>query len=855
MPKLDAIWTRYAEPAGLTARRPSFRFDPVYYHSRHPSLPEAPQALAEHFRSAGAAAGLFPTYYQELRNHDPAIDTGLRDLVIDPELRRLMLEDSPGAHELAFELIHLGAPIDAEMSDFSMKAYLEWNPDVGRARVDPLMHYLCHGRNEIGRRTLADLRKSHFLGQRAFRPDCPTCLIAVHEMSQTGAPIVGLDLAREASSTHNVVVAALRAGPLLDRFRELSCDVVITDQPHEHFAYFGGEALSRVDFAILNSVESYPFVPWAVAREIPFLSYVHEYADYTFPAFKSAHMALFADLLVFSSEHVRCSWMGRLHDVDFDVGRDSMILPQRQLVSAAVIAEDVSSARARLSRLIGRPLADNRVICGAGHLQWRKGTDIFAMAAQICRNRDPDTVFIWIGDGLNAEDIGFGVWMDYHLRQIDANRPDGNLFLLPAGPAYPDVLMASDAMFLSSRIDPLPNVVFDALAKGCHVLLFEGGSGFADAMYESSPDLTKVEYGNPDAAAKALLGLPRKATTESAHTAADVGASLSAFDSLRRGLQARLDGQKLFIRGASDLDLPVLFSTKDSDRTYRIREREKMMRYRRRMIWRDLGEARSALRTSESWIHRRCRLLPYAGVREADLPSFAIHVHAYYTDDLASDLRNRRAYRHARRIVVTTDTEKKADTIEQIMRGEGLRAELLLVPNRGRDILPFMELFGPGGTGGREEIWCHVHQKRSIGSASHGDPWRRFLMRILLGDAHEISEAVMRIADPGVGLVAPFDPHHVPWNASRALLPRFENRLPGPLPKNPLVFPVGNMFWIRRSVVEAMNALFGPDYPWPNEPIANDGTEFHLIERLWPALAASCGLDAVFLHKLDERRV
>ena len=113
----------------------------------------------------------------------------------------------------------------------------------------------------------------------------------------------------------------------------------------------------------------------------------------------------------------------------------------------------------------------------------------------------------------------------------------------------------------------------------------------------------------------------------------------------------------------------------------------------------------------------------------------------------------------------------------------------------------------------------------------------------------------MRIADPGVGLVAPFDPHHVPWNASRALLPRFENRLPGPLPKNPLVFPVGNMFWIRRSVVEAMNALFGPDYPWPNEPIANDGTEFHLIERLWPALAASCGLDAVFLHKLDERRV
>jgi hypothetical protein len=100
-----------------------------------------------------------------------------------------------------------------------------------------------------------------------------------------------------------------------------------------------------------------------------------------------------------------------------------------------------------------------------------------------------------------------------------------------------------------------------------------------------------------------------------------------------------------------------------------------------------------------------------------------------------------------------------------------------------------------------------------------------------------------------VGLVTAFDPHAVSWTASRRLLPRVAGAFPGPLPESPLLFPVGNMFWVRREVVVAMAAVFGPDYPWPNEPIANDGTEYHLIERLWPSVAASLDLDAVFLER------
>lgn len=852
MSDLDLLWRKYAATVpGLLIRRPDFRFDPAHYARRVPALAaEDPAALARHYQDFGQQHSHLRNFYAQIQAVDADIDTVLSNLIIDSELAAAIAARQPGAVELACELIHLGAPIDAVVSHFSMHHYLETYQDIAKAGIDPFQHYLLHGAKE-GRLTLAKLRHSHYLGRCRYMPSRPTCLIVVHEFSRTGAPIVGLDLAREAARSHNVVVAALREGDLLESFRDYACDVVITSQPLQDFPLYVGESFSKIDFAILNSAETYGFVPLLVAREIPFAAYVHEYADYSFPAYKSTFIALFSDLLVFSSEHVRDSWAGRLKDIEFDTARDTRIMPQRNFAVGGVDPVEFQAARARLSELLGRDLTGVRLVCGAGHLQWRKGTDIFVMAAQICRQRDPNTVFLWIGDGLNAEDMNFGVWMTYHLRQIADSGANGNLFFLPAGPAYLDVLAASDAMFVSSRLDPLPNVVFDALDRGCRIVQFEGASGFGDSLYRASDHLVSVEYANLEAAATAILALPRKPPI--IETAPPTRPAL--FETLRTALQARLDDQRYFVRGASEIDVPMLFTSADKDRPLRIREREKMLRYRRRLVWRDHEEVETALVQSDNWVHRNLRLALYGVTEPADVPAFSMHIHAFYTDELADDLQRYRAYALAQRIVVTTDTPKKGDEIHRILAAEGLNAEIVLVPNCGRDILPFMDLFRDGGAAGEDEIWCHLHQKKSLTSTSGGDIWRHFLMRILLGNDTELSGALHLIGQQGVGFVAPFDPNHVPWNATRLLLPKFAPRLPGPMPDNPLLFPVGNMFWTRRSVVLAMNGVFGQNYPWPNEPIANDGTEFHLIERLWPAMTTHLGLESVFVHKLDEKRI
>ena len=211
---LDRIWARHAAAIpGLLDRRPDFRFDPEYYGSKLAALDQDPVSLARHYDQRGRAEGRVPTFYAQLFQQDARIDQVLAGLIIDPDLAAAIATGLPDACELACELINLGEPVDAKVSDFSHKAYLRSQPDIAKAGMDPLLHYLLFGATE-GRRTLGLLRKSQHRGRQTYSADRPTCLIAVHEFSRTGAPIVGLDLVREAAQTHNVIVLALKDGDL-----------------------------------------------------------------------------------------------------------------------------------------------------------------------------------------------------------------------------------------------------------------------------------------------------------------------------------------------------------------------------------------------------------------------------------------------------------------------------------------------------------------------------------------------------------------------------------------------------------------------------------------------------------------
>jgi glycosyltransferase involved in cell wall biosynthesis len=854
---LQAFWREMTSAPGVVAHE-DYSFNATFYLANYTDAESSRLSPLIHYNTLGRLKKRHPNLYHLLKSSRPNFDARVRRMVTDRRLLDAIGAGQTGTIELAFELMAIGQGVDARVSDFSEKYYQALYPDIAEAKVNPFRHYMEFGMRE-GRKTLSELRGNFHHGEQVYNPTKPTCLIGVHELSRTGAPIVGLQLAREAKEEYNVVVIGLGGGEMVEAFRGECYRLLVTDSPQDEIGYLSEDIDMNFEFAVLNSVESYRFLPFLIALRVPAAMYLHEYTEYTV-SYRPLLSTMFSDMLVFSSDQVRDSWSNVMKNINFDRDRDTIIVPQDHLEERPIRRKRYQEARATLSEIIGVDCSNKRIVYGAGHAQWRKGSDMFALTAQLARRSSDDTLFIWIGDGENHEDVHFGVYYEKHLIEAGANLPGSNLITLPAGPTYPDLCAAADALYLTSRFDPLPNVVFDAVKNGCHVVCFENASGFDDARYDEVGVLHRVGFGDLQGAIDTLSRVPLKASK----TPGAIKKSLTAlqnakpapkpFEQISEALKARRLDQREFVIGHGSYDVSYLYPSGEAFAEQRQLERNFVWTRGRRQSWKNRDHIEAEIAASDNWVHDALRVETFAlRLDKPTPPPFAIHVHAFYTDDLAADIANYAAYHAASKIVVTTDSGIKRRKIRDIFREANISVEVELMPNQGRDILPFLRVVESRDLG-PEMIWAHVHQKKSVGTSITGDVWRTFLQTILLGDAKSMSVAIDHIARDGVGLVAALDPFDVSWSGNRRLLDRFADRFDQPLPNQPLLFPTGNMFWTKGKVATQMLELFGANYPWPNEPLANDGTVYHLIERLWPAVCAAQGKQAIFVEKADQER-
>lgn len=160
-----------------------------------------------------------------------------------------------------------------------------------------------------------------------------------------------------------------------------------------------------------------------------------------------------------------------------------------------------------------------------------------------------------------------------------------------------------------------------------------------------------------------------------------------------------------------------------------------------------------------------------------------------------------------------------------------------IVPNRGRDLAPFLLTF-------REEILgldvvCHLHTKKSLYSGQEQDRWRRYLVERLLGSGGRIAWILgMFQAMPQLGMVYPESYISVQWWAhtwlsnlacARELGARLGIAVD---PSAYLDYPAGSMFWARTSALRPLYELELPLEAFPPEQSQTDGALQHALERL-----------------------
>lgn len=212
-------------------------------------------------------------------------------------------------------------------------------------------------------------------------------------------------------------------------------------------------------------------------------------------------------------------------------------------------------------------------------------------------------------------------------------------------------------------------------------------------------------------------------------------------------------------------------------------------------------------------------------------------------------------------LLISTDTAEKAREIEGIHRqvfGTESRMQIHIQDNLGRDILPFWVSLLKYGAG--YDYFLKLHLKRSLhgdslidvsctGSADFGTLWSDDLYRSLIPSSFtEYQQLLTWMNRRGLGCIYPrpfrevvqfgwAEPSNFVWVAR--ILSDF--KINGLNQLLPLFYPAGNMFWGSMSAFLPLAAYFSSDWRYPPEPLGQDGTFLHAVERSYSYLLADSG--------------
>lgn len=476
----------YIDSGEKTGLLPCLEFDPLFYLASNPDLAGVDN-FAGHFIEHGKGEGRYGTLASLLiaENLDEiAVEEGL---IPKPEVGK----GSPLYLRSISKSLRM---IDNDLKFFSRKHYFICYPDIENQSIEPFVHYLKYGRHE-GRLTSISLSENIFINQDKINSNLPYIVIGVHEASKTGAPIVGMDLAREMRDQYNIIFVSMKDGPLIEDAKSLYPVVIVateSDNINKFFVDFISEKF-EVEDAIFSSTACVQFIRPMSLSGCRITCLVHEFLEYMTHVISIVYVC---DLLIFSSKELLKSWQYALNDLERDPST-IMVLPQpSSSTSSRVLPKE--EARAAVAAATGLDLDGATLVVGAGQIQIRKGTDIFLQVGNQLKREKGKFVSVWIGQPISEFEMSFGVW--FHAQLERSRDCDGTLAVHfePVGPLYSVLMDAADVFLVTSRLDPLPNVALDAGARNVPVIAFAGATGLADLAEQGEIDLIEVQIAAVD---------------------------------------------------------------------------------------------------------------------------------------------------------------------------------------------------------------------------------------------------------------------------------------------------------------------------------------------------------------------
>ncbi|NOT39666.1 MAG: glycosyltransferase [Alphaproteobacteria bacterium] len=240
--------------------------------------------------------------------------------------------------------------------------------------------------------------------------------------------------------------------------------------------------------AITNTVAAGTSVPLLKAAGFQVVALIHELPKLIQEKGLESAAKLIAggaDHVVFPAQTVRDSFVRLFGPLQ----GTAIVRPQG--IYSSVVFDNEAAQSVRSEFHLERA---TKLVVNVGYADLRKGVDLFCRAAQlICRSRS-DVHFLWIGN------------VDPVVRQwFDDRRAFPRVTFVGQRSDVGRLLSAADVFALTSREDPFPSVVLEALTIGLPIVAFDDGGGFVELL-ECEENARLVPYCDVEALAEAIEG-------------------------------------------------------------------------------------------------------------------------------------------------------------------------------------------------------------------------------------------------------------------------------------------------------------------------------------------------------------
>ncbi len=434
------------------------------------------------YEAFAAASDLAPAPYPLIRTAVPGWDN-------DPRRQgagMVVHGATPAAYQAWLERL-IRAARDQPVGGEALVCINAWNEWGEGAYLEPDVHFGAAFLNATGRAVAG-------VGTGAGRT---RLLLVGHDAFPAGAQLLLLSLGRVLRHVRGIEVAfvLLGDGALLPQYRAVGPTTVVPGGPDlpRHLAALAGQGFTT---AVVNSSAAAGACEALADAGVAFTLLVHE-----MPQILRARNLVgvlrdgvgLARRVVFGAAHVRDR-----------VAELVPLPPERTDVLAQGLYRPVGAVD-RAARRASLRVPDRGILAvGIGYADLRKGFDLFIQAWRVAQRGGGPVHMLWVGDIDPALHAHLGA-------EMAAAAATGTFHHRPFATDGADWLAAADVHLLTSREDPLPTVVMEAMSAGIPTVAFEESGGAPDLLRDCQAGAA-VPLGDVQSMVRQMRVLGKRAT-------------------------------------------------------------------------------------------------------------------------------------------------------------------------------------------------------------------------------------------------------------------------------------------------------------------------------------------------------